>query len=70
MKKKDDCITLLKERSLLKQDVHEQTLAVFEEFKKVIQKELKSFRKQIPDKRVRLKYDHNGDFEVHAYCWK
>jgi hypothetical protein len=66
MKKKDDCITLLKERSLLKQDVHEQTLAVFEEFKKVIQKELKSFRKykaklQLKDDEVKEKKTSNNN---------
>lgn len=60
-------VDLLKERSILKQDVYAKTLKCYCKFRKVIEEELESFRVQINDERVRLSYDDNGDFETHAY---
>jgi hypothetical protein len=65
--KKDTLVTLLKERSLLKQDVYDQTLKTFTRFQGIVEEKLKSLRVEIPDERVRLRYDANGDFESHAY---
>lgn len=67
LSEKESLIELLKERSLLKQDVYGQTYKSFCKFQEVIDKKLESLRKAIPDERVRLKYDSNGDFESHAY---
>ena len=64
---KKDVVTLLKETSILKQEVYATTLACFKKFKLVVEEELAEFRLKIPDKRVRLKFDYNGDFETHAY---
>lgn len=64
---KEALSTLLKDRSLLKQDVYDQTLKTFSVFKGVVEEKLTKFRKEIPDERVRLRYDENGDFESHAY---
>ncbi|HLV41859.1 MAG TPA: hypothetical protein VKY37_06245 [Brumimicrobium sp.] len=60
-------VDLLKERSILKQEVYKTTLKQYCKFRKVIEKELEEFRVQIKDERVRLEYDSNGDFETHAY---
>lgn len=65
--KKDTLVTLLKERSILKQDVYDQTLKTFTRFQGIVEEKLKSLRVEIPDERVRLRYDANGDFESHAY---
>jgi hypothetical protein len=60
-------VELLKERSILKQEVYTKTLKCYSKFKKTIENELKEFKKHINDQRVRLKYDNNGEFETHAY---
>lgn len=60
-------VELLKERSILKQEVYEKTLKKYCKFRKIIEEELASFKTQIRDERVRLTYDYNGDFETHAY---
>ena len=65
--KKESLVELLKDRSLLKQDVYDQTLETFSVFQSVIEERIEVFRKEIPDKRVRLRYDDNGDFESHAF---
>lgn len=65
--KKKDAVELLQERSILKQEVYATTLASYKKFKAVIEEELAEFRVKIPDERVRLKFDYNGDFETHAY---
>jgi hypothetical protein len=65
--KKQDVVELLKERSILKQEVYATTLACYKKFKTVVEEELALFRIKIPDERVRLKFDYNGDFETHAY---
>lgn len=64
---KESLVELLKDRSLLKQDVYDQTFKSFCKFRKLIEKKLESLRKEIPNERVRLRYDSNGDFESHAY---
>jgi hypothetical protein len=64
---KDSLVKLLKDRSILKQDVYDQTFKTFSIFKGIVEEKLAMFRKEIPDERVRLRYDENGDFESHAY---
>tara|TARA_B100000508_G_C11465742_1_gene282314 strand:+ start:26296 stop:26970 length:675 start_codon:yes stop_codon:yes gene_type:complete len=66
-KNKNDLASLLEERSLLKQDVYKRTCEAYNEFKAIIEKKIETLREQIPNERVRLKYDSNGDFETHAY---
>lgn len=65
--KKESLVDLLRDRSLLKQDVYEQTFETFSKFQDIIEEKLIKLRKEIPDERVRLRYDENGDFESHAY---
>lgn len=66
-KKEDTLIGLLRDRSLLKQDVYDQTYTSFCKFQGLIERRLDELRKAIPDERVRLRYDSNGDFESHAF---
>lgn len=65
--KKESLVDLLRDRSLLKQDVYDQTFETFSKFQDIIEEKLEKLRKEIPDERVRLRYDENGDFESHAY---
>lgn len=68
MKKENNSIVdLLKSKSILKQEVYKTTLECYKEFRELIEHELIDFRAKIPDERVRLKFDYNGDFETHAY---
>ena len=64
---KESLVNLLRDRSLLKQDVYDQTLKTFSMFQDIIEEKLENLRKEIPNERVRLRYDENGDFESHAY---
>ncbi len=66
-KKKTELGKLLEDRSLLKQDVFDKTGEIYQEFKDVIEKKLATLREEVPNERVRLKYDTNGDFETHAF---
>ena len=66
-KKKTELGKLLEDRSLPKQDVFDKTGEIYQEFKDVIEKKLATLREEVPNERVRLKYDTNGDFETHAF---
>lgn len=66
-KKNQELIELLKERSLLKQDVYEKSKQVFSQFKEQLETKVESFKKKINEDRVRLKIENKGDFESHAY---
>jgi len=65
--KRTDLGKLLEDRSLLKQDVYRKTCETYKAFKLVIENQVEELRKEVPNDRVRLKYDYNGDFETHAY---
>ncbi|PKR81030.1 hypothetical protein CW751_07655 [Brumimicrobium salinarum] len=66
-KNKAEIASLLKKRSLLKQDVYEKSAHCYGEFRKVIENEIERLTKEINNPRVRLKLQTNGDFETHAY---
>jgi len=57
----------LESQSLLKQDVYEKTLECYTLFRGVVQQLLDDLRKDVPNERVRLDYDVNGDYETHAF---
>lgn len=65
--KKTELAALLEDRSLLKQDVYKQTSDAYAAFKKVIEKKITDLRKEVPNERVRLKFDENGEYETHAF---
>lgn len=66
-KKKTKLAKLLEDRSLLKQDVFDKTGEIYQSFKGVIEEKLEKLREEVPNERVRLKYDTNGEFETHAF---
>jgi hypothetical protein len=63
----ESLVDLLRDRSILKQDVYDQTFKTFAKFQELIEKKLTELREVIPNERVRLRYDENGDFESHAF---
>src|SRR5690554_6710868 len=65
--KEKEMISILRSKSLIKQDVYEKTFESYKLLKSSIEKKLENLRVEIPEERVRLKYDYNGDFETHAY---
>lgn len=66
-KKEQKLSELLKERSLLKQDVYETSKQLFSELKQLLSEELEKLGKEIKDERVRLKFEDKGDFEAYAF---
>lgn len=65
--KEKEMISILRSKSLIKQDVYEKTFESYKLLRSSIEKKLENLRVEIPEERVRLKYDYNGDFETHAY---
>jgi hypothetical protein len=67
LKKEKELSTLLKERSLLKQDVYAVTKSVFGDFKQKLEHVAEKLKKEIGDERVRSKCEDKGDFESHLF---
>lgn len=67
MIEQDKLSEILASQSLLKQDVYENTKLRFADLKELLEAEVESLRKLIPDERVRLSYHDRGDFEAHIY---
>lgn len=59
--------SLLKDRSLLKQDVYCATKEVFEDLKKEIESTAESLKKEIANDKVRAFCEDKGAFESHLY---
>ena len=60
-------LDLLLNKSALKQDVSEDTQAVFRMFKEEVRKELKELKKNVEDERIRLNMVERSDYEFHVY---
>lgn len=58
---------LLESRSILKQDVFDNTKATFEKFSAIISESLNELRVQVPDERVRLNVKEKSGFDKHVY---
>lgn len=58
---------VLKERSLLKQDVYETSKKLFSELKQALKEEIELLIKEVDNSRVRLKFEDKGDFEAYAF---
>ena len=63
---KDKIIHLLKEKSVVKQTVYDNTLHTFKQLKQVLQEIVKQFNKELvdSDKRILLEYKDRGAFEA------
>lgn len=66
-KEKKEVSVVLKERSLLKQEVYETAKKIFSVIKEEIQLELEELAEKIKDERVRLRFEDKGDFEAYAF---
>lgn len=62
-KERQEIIRLLREKSVLKQDIADYSEELLGRFKKVIQQELTELRKEIKDKRIRLFLDDKSKNE-------
>lgn len=62
-KERQEIIRLLREKSVLKQDIADYSEELLGRFKKVIQQELTELRKEIKDKRIRLSLDDKSKNE-------
>ena len=67
-KKRESTSAILKDRSILKQEVYAVTKAKFQELKSVIEKEIDALKEDIQDERVRLIFEEKTDYQVHAYA--
>ncbi len=64
---KEKLVELLNSKSSLKQDISGVMSEWFTKFKKVLVQCTADIRKQIPDERVRVKYQDVGDGEAHLF---
>jgi hypothetical protein len=60
-------LNLLLTKSTLKQDIYQDTKAVFSSFRKVMQEEVAFFKTQITDDRIRMSYVEKGEYESHVF---
>lgn len=59
---------ILKDRSVLKQEVYAITKAKFQELKGVVEEQIHQLKEEIQDERVRLIFEEKSDYQVHAYA--
>jgi len=60
-------LNLLLTKSALKQDIYEDTKAVFSNLKKVIHEEVSALKPNIHDDRVRMQYIDKGEYEAQVF---
>ncbi|WP_051568503.1 hypothetical protein [Crocinitomix catalasitica] len=60
-------IGLLKSKTTLKQDIYKNTISWFGQVKIALQNCVEILRKEIPDKRIRLRYEDKGDIEAQLF---
>jgi len=64
MDQEKQIIDLLKTNACTKQQVYRETKSVFAEFQKQLKNKLLVINKEILDKKVKVEYSSDGDFEV------
>ncbi|UKN02843.1 hypothetical protein K6119_04850 [Paracrocinitomix mangrovi] len=64
---RQNLLNLLSKKSAHKQDVYNNTIKWFAELKTVLEKGIEELGKNIPDKRVRFRYEDHGDTEARLY---
>lgn len=66
MSQKEEIVRLLKEKSIMKQDVYRNTLHTFERFKQISKDLSEDLKKQIKgvDDRIAIEYGQTGDYEM------
>lgn len=59
--------TILEQKSVLKQDIFQDTKAHFDRFKKALLEEIGALRSLVEDSRIRLHVEYKGEFQVQVY---
>jgi hypothetical protein len=62
-----EVLKLLHDKAALKQDIHYDTLEVFQNFKKVMNEEVTFLKSQLSDERIRMQYIDKGKYESQIY---
>lgn len=62
-----EVLKLLHDKAALKQDIHFDTLTVFDNFKRIMQEEVDYLRGQLTDQRIRMQYSDKGRFESQIF---
>lgn len=60
-------LNLLLTKSALKQDISEDTVEVFKQFRQQVKEELGTLKKEISDERIRCHLVERSEFEFHVY---
>ncbi|MCE3294549.1 MAG: hypothetical protein K0R65_263 [Crocinitomicaceae bacterium] len=62
-----EILDLLHSKAALKQDIHEDTLNVFQNFKRIMQEEVQFLKTQLTDQRIRMQYIDKGLYESQIF---
>jgi hypothetical protein len=62
-----EVLKLLEEKAALKQDIHFDTLEVFQNFKNIMQEEVAFLKGQLTDERIRMQYLDKGKYESQIF---
>ena len=64
---RSEVLKLLHDKAALKQDIHFDTLEVFNNFKRLMQEEVDYLKSQLTDERIRMQYIDKGKFESQIF---
>ncbi len=62
-----EILDLLHNKAALKQDIHEDTLNVFQNFKRIMMEEVQYLKGQLSDQRIRMQYIDKGQYESQIF---
>lgn len=62
-----EVLALLHSKAALKQDIHSDTLDVFNKFKHIMQEEVKFLKSKLTDERIRMQYVDKGQYESQIF---
>jgi hypothetical protein len=66
-KNRKEILSILENKAALKQDIHYDSLVVFENFKKIMQEEVSFLKEKLTDERIRMQYIDKGKYESQIY---
>lgn len=66
-KQKKEILDILHHKAALKQDIHFDSLTVFNSFKRVMEEEVNSLKPHLNDDRIRMQYIDKGKYEAQIY---
>lgn len=60
-------LDLLMQKAVLKQDIYGDTTEVFQLLRETIESEVSNLKSKLTDDRIRMRFEHKGDYETHVY---